>query len=393
MALAPSRPAIRLKCGVKIPARVVSGPGISQSLSGGVLTTSLDFPSLDDNAGVPNPADFTTVLYNKTLERYEEAPLSQLNIPTVAAVRTARGDASYIILSTDRYVGLTASLTAARTWALPSAADVIGGTVIQIRDEAGGISSTNSLTIICTGAETINGASSLILNAPYAGVDLISDGIGKWTIGRIGTSAIAPNAVGNAALRQGTALSVIGRSANTVGNVADITAGTDGHVLRRSGTTLAFGTVALASFDPMATSSLIGRLTAGTGVPEYLTFATLGIGGGWITGDTIIVATSGTLTSATCASEYIKIGRTVHYHAKVVITTNGTGATSLQVVLPFTAARDSYIGGRENQATGAAVTGAVTAGGSTLTFQRYDGTYPGADNRTFVLNGTYEATS
>jgi hypothetical protein len=45
------------------------------------------------------------------------------------------------------------------------------------------------------------------------------------------------------AISTGAALSVKGRSANSSGAVADITAGTDGHVLRRSGTTLGFGQV------------------------------------------------------------------------------------------------------------------------------------------------------
>jgi len=58
--------------------------------------------------------------------------------------------------------------------------------------------------------------------------------------------AIPNNGVTNALLRQSAGLSVIGRSANTTGNVADITAANDAEVLRRSGTTLGFGTVATA---------------------------------------------------------------------------------------------------------------------------------------------------
>ncbi len=46
------------------------------------------------------------------------------------------------------------------------------------------------------------------------------------------------NSIGNADLRQSSGLSVIGRSANSTGDVADITAATDGHVLRLAGTTL-----------------------------------------------------------------------------------------------------------------------------------------------------------
>ncbi len=60
------------------------------------------------------------------------------------------------------------------------------------------------------------------------------------------TAAIGANTVTNADLRDSAALSVIGRSADSSGDPADIAAGTDGHVLRRSGTTLGFGTVSTA---------------------------------------------------------------------------------------------------------------------------------------------------
>lgn len=60
----------------------------------------------------------------------------------------------------------------------------------------------------------------------------------------IRTVDLANNAVANDKLRDSAALSVIGRSANSVGDPSDMAAGTDGHVLRRSGTGLGFGTVA-----------------------------------------------------------------------------------------------------------------------------------------------------
>lgn len=72
--------------------------------------------------------------------------------------------------------------------------------------------------------------------------------------------------VSDAAIRDSVALSVIGRSANSTGDVADIAAGTDGHVLRRSGTTLGFGTVANAGLRDSAALSVIGRSANSTGV-------------------------------------------------------------------------------------------------------------------------------
>jgi hypothetical protein len=66
-----------------------------------------------------------------------------------------------------------------------------------------------------------------------------------WTALTIGM--IANNLITRAKLAQGVALSIIGRSANSTGDVADIstTNGTDA-VLRESGGTLGFGTIATA---------------------------------------------------------------------------------------------------------------------------------------------------
>ena len=63
--------------------------------------------------------------------------------------------------------------------------------------------------------------------------------------------------------RNSAALSVIGRSANSVGVPADITAGTDGHVLRRSGTSIGFGLIGDSSISSISWSKL-------TGVPTTL---------------------------------------------------------------------------------------------------------------------------
>ena len=61
-------------------------------------------------------------------------------------------------------------------------------------------------------------------------------------------------------LAQGSALSVLGVTGNATADVASIAASTDNQVLRRSGTSVAFGTVNLASTD-----AVTGTLPAGNG--------------------------------------------------------------------------------------------------------------------------------
>lgn len=98
----------------------------------------------------------------------------------------------------------------------------------------------------------------------------VSDGDkGDIIVSSAGTVwTVDANAIGDAELRQSAALSVIGRSANSTGNVADIASGTDGHVLRQSGPTLGFGTVANAGLADMADSTFKMRASgSGSGPP------------------------------------------------------------------------------------------------------------------------------
>jgi hypothetical protein len=107
-----------------------------------------------------------------------------------------------------------------------------------------------------------------------------NDGANTLTFDAAGAS-LADNSVTDLKLRDSVALSVIGRSANTTGDPGDIAAGTDGHVLRRSGTTLGFGTLAAGAFaadvityamiqNVSATDRVLGRSTAGAGDIEEI---------------------------------------------------------------------------------------------------------------------------
>ncbi len=77
-------------------------------------------------------------------------------------------------------------------------------------------------------------------------------------------ATIANNAVTNAKLRDSAALSVIGRSANSTGDPADIAAASDHQVLRRSGTALGFGAVNLASSAAVTGNLPVANLNSGT---------------------------------------------------------------------------------------------------------------------------------
>lgn len=138
----------------------------------------------------------------------------------------------------------------------------------------------------------------------------ISAGLGFTT----GSLAVIPNGISDSMLRDSAALSVIGRGSNSTGDPADIAAGTDGHVLRRSGTTLAFGTIATAGIaddavtyaklqDISATQRVLGRNTAGAGNTEEVTLTQLLDWVGSAANGDILIRTGGSWTRLAKATD------------------------------------------------------------------------------------------
>lgn len=102
--------------------------------------------------------------------------------------RTAVNNANYTILSSDRYVAQTGTMSAPRTWTLPAANSVNAGQLLVLIDESGTVSTTNTITINRAGADTINGATSAVLRTAYGQARLFSDGVSKWTDAVTGVS-------------------------------------------------------------------------------------------------------------------------------------------------------------------------------------------------------------
>jgi hypothetical protein len=119
------------------------------------------------------------------------------------------------------------------------------------------------------------------------------------------TYSIKTSGVGNAQLRDSAGLAIIGRSANSTGAVADIVAANDKEVLRRSGTSIGFGTI---HADAVGAGVLaIARLATGT--PDGTKFVkddgTLAVPPGSTAGSLILLeqhtaSSSATLDFTTC---------------------------------------------------------------------------------------------
>lgn len=130
----------------------------------------------------------------------------------------------------------------------------------------------NRLTV--TNGDGVSGNPTLDISTSYVGQATIT------TLGTITTGVWTGTDIAFANIAQGSALSVLGVTGNATADLASIAAGSDAQVLRRSGTSLAFGTVAtdgiaddavtFAKMQNIATAKVLGRTTASTGNVEEL---------------------------------------------------------------------------------------------------------------------------
>lgn len=124
------------------------------------------------------------------------------------------------------------------------------------------------------------------------------------TTAKIANATSTTTGVTNSKLRHSAALSVIGNSTNAAAAPADIAASSDGHVLRRSGTTVGFGQVATAGIADAAVTAakLSGAQTGGApiyGVRAWGKFAGQGSNGA------CVINASGNVTSVSRISSGI----------------------------------------------------------------------------------------
>jgi hypothetical protein len=146
-------------------------------------------------------------------------------------------------------------------------------------------------------------------------------------------------------LAQGSALSVLGVTGNATADVASIAAGTDNQVLRRSGTSLAFGAVNLASSDAVTGDLSFANLTqlAGLSVLGVTGNSTADVAGITAASDHQVFRRSGT----TVAFGAIDISQTNAITGILPVANGGTGNAFFTVSGPATSAK-TYTFANEN---------------------------------------------
>jgi hypothetical protein len=103
------------------------------------------------------------------------------------AIRTSyRSTATSIAITTSNHKVSVKGNSAPVTLTLPSAASSYDSTWNRANEfvikDASGLANTYNITITPAGADTIDGAASLVLNSNYASVTLTSDGVSNWEI-------------------------------------------------------------------------------------------------------------------------------------------------------------------------------------------------------------------
>jgi len=88
----------------------------------------------------------------------------------------------YTIKNQDYLVGIQSdTLTSSITLTLPAATALLNGQTFVIKDE-GGAANAYPVTIACAGEDVVDGTNQVVLESPYASIQLYCNGIGKYFI-------------------------------------------------------------------------------------------------------------------------------------------------------------------------------------------------------------------
>jgi hypothetical protein len=160
-----------------------------------------------------------------------------------------------------------------------------GTNVVMSSIQAGDVPTLNQNT---------TGSAATLTTARTIQVNLASTSAASFD----GSANITPGVTGDlpfSNLAQGSALSVLGVTGNATADVASIAAGTDHQVLRRSGTSVAFGAVNLAQSDATTGSLPVNR--GGTGAAT-LTANNVILGNGTSAVNFVAPSTSGNVLTS-----------------------------------------------------------------------------------------------
>jgi hypothetical protein len=263
------------------------------------------------------PASYTGQANKLVSVKADETGLEFITSPTgtVTSVSgttdriTSTGGTTPVIDIAATYVGQSSITTLGTittgTWNATTIAIARGGTGLTA------LGTANQLLRVNAGATALEYFTPTYISGNQT-ITLSGDVSGSGTTAI--TTTIGSNVVLDSMLRQSTGLSVVGRSTNTTGNVSDITAASDFQVLRRSGTSIGFGSINLASTN--AVTGILPLTNGGTGSTTPIWWALTGTS--TLTGSTTITSNvasqltfDGTYTTTANNQQHILFAGTV----------------------------------------------------------------------------------
>jgi len=144
---------------------IISSNGVELISTANIKIHSINYPSTDGSL-------------SNVISTNGAGALSINSLPTLYT-RTVISTATYTVLVSDDIIAVTHT-AGAKTITLPLISTT-GYLKIHVVDEAGD-AVTNNITISATSTDTINGASSALLNTDYSSMTLYNNNAGKWFI-------------------------------------------------------------------------------------------------------------------------------------------------------------------------------------------------------------------
>jgi len=327
---------------------------LSGAGSGTVTSVGLTVPSRQSVAGSPVTASGTIAISdnNQSANLFFGGPSSGSpaaptfralvagDIPSATALGlmgyTGVNNANYTMLATDRTVAtITAAFSAPRTWTLPAASSVAAAQWIYVLDMYGAIGATNTLTLQRAGADTIEGGTSVLLNAAYATAILESDGISRWSTV---TTQIPYSAPSNQFLTSYSKSDGFTSEQPTFSNIGGVAAAAQ----LPTATTSAFGIVEADGSTISISAGVISAVHTGTVTSVGLSLpAIFNVSGSPVTG-------SGTLTGALATQ-----------NANLVLAGPSSGSAAAPTFRSLVAADIPSLSGAYLPLAGGTVTGAT----------------------------------
>jgi hypothetical protein len=212
------------------------------------------------------------------------------NVTTTTMYLTCKGDNTnantmgWQAIQTSDISGLAVTWSAAQTFLNSSGIKIQDTDASHTLGIVGGSNLTANRTLtITTGdaSRTLTFTADATIGGTTSGTNTGDQTAGSGLTGTT-TLSIASNGVTDAMLRQGGATSVIGRSANSTGNVADVSASADGQILARDGGALGFSAMTPTIMAPVMLVDSIAQTTVASTTPVNLQSVPVNVGEKWV---------------------------------------------------------------------------------------------------------------